>query len=241
MKLIFILMLFFFSNIFSQDNTSSQTSGRFEKIVRVNIAIDYLIYLPFDYNEKENWPLVLFLHGSGERGGDLSSVKRHGPPMLVESGKHFPFILISPQCPAGERWKPFKLSALLNEVLEKYKVDKNRIYATGLSMGGEGVWSLTFYEPERFAAIAPVCGRSSSFYLDACRIKNLPAWVFHGAKDDVVFPEESERIVKALKQCGSKVNYTLYPDANHNSWTETYNNDRLYEWLLEHSLEENNQ
>jgi len=160
--------------------------------------------------------------------------------MLIEQGKNFPFILVSPQCPLGQRWDPLELSVLLDKIEEDYRVDTSRVYITGLSMGGEGTWKLAFAEPHRFAAIAPVCGRTDSYYLDAGILKNMPTWVFHGAKDDVVPITESERLVNALKEAGSTVKFTIYPEANHNAWTETYNNEELYKWLLAHKLGENN-
>jgi predicted peptidase len=237
-KILLISVVLFLSNLFAQADSTRQIPGKMEKEITVTVSLNYLVYLPPAY-EKDNkeWPLVLFLHGSGERGEDLNFVKRLGPPMLVEQGKDFPFILISPQCQLGRRWDPLALTTLLDEVEKNYRIDKNRVYVTGLSMGGEGTWKLAFAEPYLFAAIAPVCGRTGSYYLDACDIKNLPIWVFHGAKDDVVSISESERIVKALKECGSDVRFTVYPEANHNAWTETYNNDELYNWLLEHHLD----
>ncbi len=178
--------------------------------------------------------MLIFLHGSGERGNDLEKVKVHGPPKLVAEGKQFPFIIVSPQCPTEERWAyPAGLDlldAILNEVSEKYRVDETRMYVTGLSMGGEGTWALAIAYPKRFAAIAPVCGRS--FPERAERIKNLPTWVFHGAKDNVAPLEHSEKMVEALKKSGNAVRFTIYPEANHDSWTETYNNPELFEWLL---------
>ena len=196
-----------------------------EKKVTLDFSVKYLIYLPENYDQKEKWPLVLFLHGSGERGDDLTLVKRYGPPMLVENGKKFPFILLSPQCKLDKFWDPLSLIILLDEIESKYKVDKSRIYVTGLSIGGTGTWELAFTAPDRFAAIAPVCGRTVYLYLNACQLKNLPIWVFHGAKDDVVPISESEKMVKALKECGSNVRFTVYPEGNHNAWTETYNNE----------------
>ena len=101
---------------------------------------------------------MLFLHGAGERGNDLNLVKKHGPPRLVEEGKSFPFVIVSPQCPENHWWEPVALTGLLDEIVEKYKIDKDRIYVTGLSMGGFGTWSLAAYSPKRFAAIVPICG-----------------------------------------------------------------------------------
>ena len=239
-KLLIILLTFVSVSLFAQTDSLRQTSGKLEKEIIVNVKLQYLVYLPPTYSEdNENWPLVLFLHGAGERGNDLNFVNRNGPTKLVEEGKDFPFIMISPQCPLGQRWEARELSTLLDEVEKNYRVDKNREYVTGLSMGGEGTWKLIMAEPDRFAAAVPVCGRTGSSYLDACKLKDLPLWVFHGAMDDVVSLDESVRMVKALELCGNDVKFTVYPKANHNAWDETYNNEELYKWLLKHSLNKN--
>jgi predicted peptidase len=195
------------------------------------VTMKYLLYLPKDYGRKESCPLLLFLHGAGERGDDLDLVKKHGPPKLIEAGKDFPFIVVSPQCPKNRRWEPFELAALLDEMVEKHKVDRDRIYVTGLSMGGFGTWSLAAYQPKRFAAIVPICGGGEPIV--AKLVTPLPAWVFHGAKDSTVPIERSERMVEAMKKAGGDVKFTVYPDAGHDSWTETYANPHLYEWLLQ--------
>jgi predicted peptidase len=204
-----------------------------EKEITVKVKLHYLLYLPKGYDKNDKaWPLMLFLHGAGESGEDLNKVKTHGPPKLVEQkGKNFPFILVSPQSPEFG-WNVDALNALLDEVEARYRVDKDRVYLTGLSMGGFGTWALAAAHPERFAAIAPICGGGKP--RDAKRLKDLPIWVFHGAKDNVVSPKRSEEMVKALKDVGADVKYTLYPDAGHDSWTATYNNPELYKWLLEH-------
>lgn len=238
-KTLFVIMMALLStNTFSQTKTSNQKLQYIEKDVTVKVNLQYLIYLPKDYEEREdNFPLVLFLHGAGERGNDIELVKRNGPPKLVEDGMDFPFILVSPQCPEGTRWnfQTLSLIALIDEIGNKYRVDKNRIYLTGLSMGGQGTWSLALTQPNRFAAIAPICGWTDTW--EVCKISHIPTWVFHGAKDNVVPVTESEQMVSALQKCGGKeIKLTIYPDANHDTWTETYNNIELYEWLLSHSL-----
>lgn len=215
-----------------------QTSNSFEKEVKITLSANYLLYLPKDYNESEkNFPLVLFLHGAGERGNDLEKVKAHGLPKLINEGKDFPFIVVSPQCPERIFWNTDILFALLDKIETEYRVDKNRIYITGLSMGGHGTWSLALEQPNRFAAIAPVCGWADT--LKATSIAHLPIWVFHGAKDVVVPLKSSEDMVNALRRNGSNVKFTIYPEANHDSWTETYNNEELYKWFLEQSLDKN--
>jgi predicted peptidase len=236
MKYIFTILfsIIMISSSFSQKE--KQTVHSFQKEIKVTVSANYLLYLPKDYSVgTDNFPLVLFLHGAGERGNDLEKVKVHGLPRLVNEGKEFPFIVVSPQCPEDMFWNTDVLTALLDEIEANYRVDKNRIYITGLSMGGYGTWSLALAQPDRFAAIAPVCGWSVPSV--ACTIKHIPIWVFHGAKDNVVPVSSSELMVERLKSCGSDVKFTVYPEANHDSWTETYNNEELYKWFLEQSLE----
>lgn len=124
--------------------------------------------------------------------------------------------------------------ALLDEVTAAYRADTDRIYVTGLSMGGFGTWSLGIAYPDRFAALAPICGGNNPQQVSL--LKQVPVWVFHGAKDTVVPLSQSEAMVEALREAGGDVKLTVYPEAGHDSWTETYNNDELYEWLLQHSL-----
>lgn len=197
----------------------------------VAVKMGYLLYLPQEYEHKDSWPLLIFLHGSGERGTDLQLVKKHGPPKLIEAGKPFPFIVVSPQCPEGQWWQSVELTALLDEIVEKYKVDEDRIYVTGLSMGGFGTWSLAAYAPHRLAAIAPICGGGETYWTE--QFPHLPVWVFHGAKDKAVPLQRSEDMVESLKKDGGNVKLTVYAEAGHDSWTETYDNSELYEWLLE--------
>jgi len=213
----------------------SQQSQMFEKEITKTVSCNYLLFLPEEYGKKrQRWPLILFLHGAGERGDDLKKVKVHGPPKMVESRKDFPFILVSPQCPEDDWWteKVEVLINLVDDIAARYKVDKKRIYLTGLSMGGYGTWALTSAYPERFAAIAPICGGGSRIM--SLRLKDIPIWVFHGAKDPVVPLEESEEMVNAIRKRGGDVKFTIYPDAGHDSWTESYNNQELYDWFLEH-------
>ena len=199
--------------------------------LKMSHTMRYLIYFPQDYSVKKPAPMLLFLHGAGERGEDLERVKKHGPPKLIAKGKHFPFIVVSPQCPADQRWEPNQLLALLDQLQSEHAVDLHRVYVTGLSMGGFGSWALASYAPDRFAAIAPICGGGEKFWVR--RLKETPVWAFHGAKDTVVPLRRSEELVETLKQQGGNVKFTIYPDATHDSWTATYDNPKLYEWFLE--------
>jgi predicted peptidase len=215
-----------------------------QRRLQSNAKIDYLLFLPQGYSDDsaKHWPLVFFLHGSGERGSDVWKVATHGPSKYIEKHPEFPFIMVAPQCPSRETWSRDGLMDLLDQAVEIYRVDTNRIYLTGLSMGGFGAWELATSYPERFAAVAPICGggRFISVLMAGgdgrlAALQSLPVWAFHGAKDPVVPVAESERMVKMLKDAGCKeVELTIYPEAQHNSWTETYNNPKLYEWFLKH-------
>jgi predicted peptidase len=217
------------SFVFGDDQPGNQKSARLD--TQVKVQMDYLLYLPKDYDKQESWPLVLFLHGAGERGDDLELVKVHGPPKLIAEGKDFPFIVVSPQCPKERWWEPIELTALLDQIVKTHKVDEDRICVTGLSMGGFGSWRLAAYTPHRFAAIAPICGGGETYWTR--RFPHLPVWVFHGAKDTGVPLERSQEMVDALKKAGGEPKLTVYPEAGHDSWTETYNNPKFYEWLME--------
>lgn len=214
----------------NEELPGKQQKCTIERVTRLG----YLLFLPQGYsaNPDQRWPLILYLHGAGERGDDLELVKIHGIPKIVEQQPDFPFITVSPQCP-GESWwweHHLMLKALLEEILARYDVDETRVYLTGNSMGGFGAWSLSIAYPEMFAAIAPICGGGIAGFAPA--LKNVPVWAFHGAEDDVVNPEISQQMVDALRACGGDVKFTLYPQVGHDSWTQTYDNPELYEWFL---------
>ena len=200
--------------------------------LQIRMKMRYLIYLPEDYDAEKPAPLLLFLHGAGERGDNLDLVKVHGPPKLIAKGKSFPFIVVSPQCPKGQRWEPTSLLALLDKLEKEYAVDRSRVYVTGLSMGGFGTWALASYAPDRFAAIAPICGGGEKFWVRT--LVKTPVWAFHGAKDNTVPIRRTEELVDTLKRLKGDVQFTVYPDAGHDSWTATYDNPKLYEWFLSH-------
>ena len=216
---------------------TTQKAYEFEVEVTRKVRLGYLVHLPTGYGDdpEKKWPLIFFLHGRGERGDDLELLKKHGIAKVVEEREDFPFIAVSPQCPGTSMWvKEIEtLSALLDEVLDTYNADENRVYLTGLSMGGSGSWHLLAAYPERFAAAAPICGGYGD-PMAAHLMKDVPIWVFHGAKDTTVALARSQRMVDALKAVGANLRFTVYPDADHDSWTETYNNPELYEWFLQH-------
>jgi len=207
------------------------------------LEVNYLLYLPKDHaaTPGKKWPLILFLHGAGERGDNLDRVKVHGPPKLVEKGKAMDFIIVSPQCPKGTIWNDDVLITLLDDVVKLHRADETRLYLTGLSMGGYGTWSLGLAHCERFAAIAPICGGGDfikAYNAGGGKKESLHTpgiWAFHGAKDTVVPLAESERMVATLKKFGHPgPKLTVYPEARHDSWTKTYANPALYKWFLQH-------
>jgi predicted peptidase len=182
---------------------------------------------------------VLYLHGAGERSDNVFGVTWHGPPKLVRKGHDFPFIIVAPLCPPKQWWGDTKLLHLLDHVETDYRVDTNRVYLTGMSMGGSGTWSLGLTYAKRFAAIAPICGNVRPDFLKKLTpeqteaITSLHVWAFHGAKDPTIPVAASERMVDALKKMGCKdANLTKYPNADHDSWSVTYDNANLYLWLL---------
>ena len=221
-----------------------QTAQHFEIRQTRTLAANYLLFLPAGYaaNSTRQWPLILFLHGAGERGDNIWDVAKHGPPKIDTQSTNFPFIVVSPQCPAGQIWSDDLLLALLDDIEAKYPVDLHRVYLTGLSMGGFGTWSLGLNHPERFAAIAPLCGGGEvigpflATGAQAAALRTLPVWAFHGAKDPVVPVAESEHMVGFLKRLGvQEVKLTIYPEALHDCWTQTYANPELFDWFLQHS------
>lgn len=201
---------------------------------------DYQLHLPPGAARaapgEERWPLMIFLHGSGERGSDIAKVKVHGPPKVADRDPSFPFILLSPQLPAEEDWDLAKLDALLDHALATLPVDPARIYLTGLSRGGHASWRWAAAEPGRFAAVAPVAGRGDPD--TACALTDIPIWAFHGDRDDVVTPEGSFAMARAIRACGGrKSRLTIYPDLGHNAWDPAYDDPALYLWLLSHRIE----
>jgi len=203
--------------------------------------LDWLCHVPVSArgDETRRWPVILFLHGSGERGDDLSIVKRHGLPAIVEHNEDFPFIVVSPQCPSRSGWHTQlqALHSLVDRVFGTLPADPERLYLTGISMGGFGAWCLASRYPELFAAVAPICGYGATSQGFPHRVKDLrfvPVWVFHGALDDTVPVSESDRLVHALRDFGGDVRYTMYPDLGHDCWNTVYADEALYEWFLEH-------
>lgn len=247
-----VLLLLMSSLLRAADGLTAET---FATRLSRDAGYRYLLYRPEGSaaDPARRWPVLLFLHGAGERGDDPWLVAKHGPPKLVRAGAVLTpaeqsaaaaarqFIIVSPQCPAGATWDGETLLALLDEVLRTSPADPARVYVSGLSMGGYGTWSLLVRAPGRFAAAVPICGGGQTIELLVAgpaqreALKTLGVWVFHGEKDPTVPVAESERMVAALRRAGHPgVRLTVYPEAKHDSWTATYADPGLYAWLLQH-------
>lgn len=189
------------------------------------------VSLPREYTERrERWPLLIFLHGSGERGTDLEKVKVHGPPMQIARGQAFPFIVVSPQVEEGALWAPERMHKLLLALQARLHIDPQRCLGTGLSMGGYGVWHWATAYPRDLAAIAPVCGFGDPAKVAAMR--NVPVRGYHGDQDQAVPLAPHVACVEALRAAGGKASLTIYPGVGHDSWTPAYNDPELLPWLL---------
>ncbi len=216
-------------------SVTAQDSRQQAQSVDVTAKMHFLSYFPegYDKDTDKKWPLLIFLHGAGERGTDLNLVKKWGPPKMIAQGKDLPLIVVSPQCPENSYWNLKHLDQLIESVIKNNRVDEKRIYLTGLSMGGFGTWALTALHPEKFAAIAPICGvgdpETAELLLD------VPIWAFHGEDDKVVPVSGTIDIVEAIKaKGGTKAKMTVYEGVGHNSWSTTYANPELIEWFLKH-------
>lgn len=207
-------------------------SRQTERVLRDG-TVRYLLYLPAEYeSSSRSWPLILFLHGSGERGTDLRLVKREGLPQWLDRWQRFPFVVVSPQCPTRQDWSIEALKALLDEVLATRRIDEERVYVTGLSTGAVASLKLAIRHPDRFAAIAAVTAHRIPENL--CAIKAIPVRLFHNAGDGRVPVKKARDLLKAIEACGGDVQLTLHPEQGHDAWTRTYETSELYEWFLKH-------
>jgi predicted peptidase len=213
-------------------------------------TLNYRLYLPENVPAGKKLPLVLFLHGAGERGTNNVSQLKHGVLSLIHYGNaaNDPAILLVPQCPSSMQWvsvpwaakshampaqpsQPMRLAlALLKEKMKALPVDPARVYVTGVSMGGYGTWDAAQREPALFAAALPICGGGDTACAPA--LKRLPLWIFHGDKDTAVPVERSRDMFKALQDCGGAVRYREYPGAGHDVWTRTYNDSTVLAWFF---------
>jgi predicted peptidase len=225
------LSLFCASALLADTQTPASYAGDF--VIKVNYR--YLISRPTGYeaDQAKKWPLILFLHGSGERGTDLELLKKHGPPKLIAAGQEIPAVVASLQCEPKQIWNPHGVKAVTDHLVRTERIDTARIYLTGLSMGGFGTWETAFEYPDTYAAIAPICGGAGVRWVMAERIAHLPCWIFHGDKDAAVPVEFSVKMHQALEKLEAPVKLTIYPGVGHDSWTQTYDDPAFWKWLLE--------
>ena len=203
--------------------------------------VKYWFFMPVDESAKteDGFPLLLFLHGAGERGDNPEAVKTHGPPKFCadpEQAKTWKFITVSPQVKSNRFWSPAQLRVLVDQICDKYPVDRSRIYVTGLSMGGFGTWGMVAHSADIVAAAAPLCGGYPLEFAE--KMTKTPIWAFHGTADGAVKYEYSRNLVDKVRELGNgDVKFTTYPGAGHDVWTRTYANPKLYEWFLSKKLE----
>ena len=197
--------------------------------------VNYLLYVPPAYSQgpAQGWPLIVFLHGSEQRGDDPGLLTDMAFLAFAEQAGDFPFVAVVPQCPANIHWPPGIVKQVLDSVEAALRIDRDRVYLTGFSLGGYGTWQTAAAYPRTFAAIAPICGMSD--LPDAPSLAGTPIWAFHGAKDVNVPLAESQKMIDALRKAGADARLTVYPDLAHDCWTMTYRDSRLYLWFLDHS------
>jgi predicted peptidase len=215
------------------------TPQSFESQITLKLGYKYLLTLPEGYYDNGikgggTWPLLVFLHGAGERGDDLNLLKKHGPPKLIAAGKKFQAIVVCPQVPTGEFWNPHGVKALVDEVRKSHRVDDASIYLTGISMGGFGTFDTIGAYPDLFAAAIPICGGAGINVVKFGPLKDMPIWIFHGDKDVAVPVEFSQSAMKWFERNKApNVKLTIYPGVGHDSWTQTYDNPEVWKWLFE--------
>lgn len=232
-----IIRLLFSLSILSLTQCAAQSQLiEGEENTTVSETLRYYLYYPEEYNqnEDEKFPLLLFLHGGGESGQNIEVLKTNGPPKLLAEGKQFPFLVLAPQHPHPKKWWNIRaVINLLDTVIEENRVDRDRIYLTGLSRGGSAAWELAVQYPETFAAMMVVCGMTPVPYAHWIN-KNMPIWVFHGALDKVIPIDHSEKMVAKLKEMGYPVRFTRYEDVAHNAWEQAYTTEEVYTWFMKH-------
>lgn len=252
MKRCFVLALVFFAAMSIASAGFADERDRFEARTFADggYKLPYRLLRPKDYDAGKKYPLVIFLHGAGERGSDNEKQLVHGMKDFASDDvmEKYPAFVMAPQCPAEEAWggisrlaknptPPDRLAPALAATLKaaeglrsEFSIDDKRIYITGLSMGGYGSWAALTHRPELFAGAVIICGGGQP--ASVAKFKHVPVWAFHGDQDKVVPPEQSREMVEALKAAGASPKYTEYPGVGHNSWAATYANRDVYAWLF---------
>ena len=255
-NLLFLLLwLFSLNPVFAQQKPETSGGYLYKTHTKDNQTLNYRILYPLDFDESKTYPLVVFLHGAGERGNDNEAQLIHGSKLFLDSLEKYPAVVIFPQCPKTDYWanlyRPEEggrernftfytdkapnpalalVMDLMDVMIEKDYIDEDRVYVTGLSMGGMGVFELLWRMPEKIAAALPICGGGPSE--KAPEMIDVPLWIFHGFKDDVVHPRYSIMMMKAVQEAGGKAKISLYPEANHNSWDPAFAEPKFLSWMF---------
>lgn len=191
----------------------------------------YLEYFPDGFDAHRKYPLMVFLHGAGERSDDLDTVRKIGPLAEIDRGRKLPYVIFAPQCPFGRTWFDYgeTLYRLTQKMIDRPFIDATRVYIVGISMGGIGTWEFSLSHPELFAAVLPCCGFGQPW--NAARLKDVPVWAFHGARDTDVNPIGSIDMVAAINRAGGHAKLTVYDDRAHDVWTPVFADPAVYDWL----------
>lgn len=257
-----IELFLYLSLAITMGQSSDAKTGTEEFLSRTAVvdgkSYGYRVFVPGGAKIKKNPPVLLFLHGAGERGDDnLAQTKVGLGPAIIKNRESFPFVVVMPQCPKGRWWPEPEMQAIamkaLEDAVKEFKGNKSRTYLTGLSMGGYGAWAIVRGNPGKFAALAIICGgitsprnvpipagaqESSSpedlYTTTARKVGRTPVWVFHGSADRIVPVTESRKMVEAIKAAGGKVRYSEYEGVAHNSWDSAYGEPEIFTWLLSH-------
>jgi predicted peptidase len=202
--------------------------------IKPKIKCNYLLYLPQAYmGSQDSFPLIIYLHGSGRRGGDLNKLKANGLPYLIDKGYNYEFIIASPQCPENTYWSQINwFDSLYLDLTSKYRIDEKRIYITGISMGGFGTWQAAMDYPDKIAAIVPLCGGCNDS-INICRINKIPIWTFHGAADTITSINETQKLVTRLNECNGNIRFTRIENEGHGLQFIYEKNPEIYKWMLE--------
>jgi len=205
--------------------------------IKTKAKYNYLLYLPKNYsNETKKYPLLIYLHGGSQRGNDLNKLKTYGLPYLVDKGQNFDFIIASPQCPDNKYWSTENwFDSLYSDLMMRYRIDTNRIYCTGISIGGYGTYIVAMDFPDKFAAIVPLCGGiNDSDTSRVCNLSKIPIWTFHGTADDKISINQTERIASELRKCNGDIKFTRLQNEGHGIEYLYETKPKIYKWLLKH-------